>query len=90
MAKVNMASLNEDPPPVNTGLMRWGVGVDGVGFYVSVHLEPNTTICSECEGEGKIHYNAGVDGFEKWRTRECECCNGDGVVYSETENDDEA
>ena len=89
MAKVNMASLKEDPPPVNTGLMRWGVGVDGVGFYVNVHLEPNTAICRQCEGEGTLHYNVGHDGFERWEKCRCENCDGEGVVYAGEGNDDE-
>ena len=80
MAKVNMASLNEDPPPVKNGLMRWGVGVDGVSFYVHVELEPKTAICRQCEGEGTLHFNVGYDGFERWEKCRCENCDGEGVV----------
>jgi len=89
MAKVNMASLNEDPPPVRKGLMRWGQGVDGVGFYVHVNLEPGTAICRQCEGEGTLHFNVGHDGFERWEKCRCESCDGEGVVYSETEEEEQ-
>jgi hypothetical protein len=87
MAKVNMAQLNEDPPPVNTGLMRWGTGVDGVTFYVNVHLDPGTAICKQCEGEGTLHFNAGYDGFERWEKCRCENCDGSGVVYAGEEGE---
>jgi len=89
MAKVNMMQLQEDPPPARKGLMRWGVGVDGATFYTYVELAPNTEICRQCEGEGTLHYNVGHDGFERWEKCRCENCDGEGVVYSETEEDEQ-
>lgn len=89
MAKVNMQQLQEDPPPPKrTGKMRWGVDSGGVERYVIVELDPGTELCRQCEGEGTLHYNAGYDGFERWESCRCENCDGEGVIYSETEESD--
>lgn len=89
MAKVNMMQLQEDPPPAKrTAKMRWGVAPGGVERYVTVELDPGTDLCKQCEGEGKLHCNVGYDGFERWETVRCENCDGEGVIYSETEEEE--
>jgi hypothetical protein len=88
MAKVNMMQLNEDPPPANIGKFRAGYGLDGVSVYVNVNLEPNTAVCRQCEGTGRLHFVNAVNGFERHESCECENCDGYGVVYSETTEDE--
>jgi hypothetical protein len=74
--------------PTKTGLMRWGVGVDGVSFYTAVTIPADCEVCKQCEGTGKWSYNAAHDGFERIEECECENCDGEGVVYCGSEEDE--
>lgn len=44
--------------------------------------------CPECEGNGTIDCDNGVDGFSKPFTICCGECNGTGQVYKEISEDD--
>lgn len=67
------------------GQMRWGVGVDGVNFYLDVTLEENEEICPECEGQGTMYYDYGGDGFQKLVKEKCETCLGLGTIFLQDE-----
>lgn len=69
--------------------MLLGYDVDGTAFYMTVRLAPNEEVCRQCEGTGVLHYDAGYDGFERRMKCECPHCDGEGKVYSETEDGDE-
>lgn len=88
MAKVNMMQLQEDlPEGVTIGRMRGGYAPDGTTVYVPVLLDPGIEICRQCEGTGRLHYNAGHDGFERWESCQCENCDGEGRIYTHTEEE---
>jgi hypothetical protein len=89
MAKVNMMSLLEDPPKEKIGHILTGYSVDGVAHYAPVTIPADSEVCKQCEGTGKWHYNAGNDGFERWETCKCEVCDGEGVVCTGEEQEDE-
>jgi hypothetical protein len=74
---------------VKTGRILAGVRVDGVAFYAEVTLADGEEICRQCEGTGKLTFNAAYDGFERIETCECPNCEGEGHVYAGTDDDDD-
>ena len=77
MAKVNMMQLREDPP-TKTGRLYWGVRVDGVELYVTIPLAHNEEICPACEGTGR----------DQTYEMRCQECNGEGTVFTTTEEEE--
>jgi hypothetical protein len=63
---------------------------DGEAFgYIPVSLRPDELLCPECEGNGRIHCDAGVDGFSKPFWADCENCDGHGVLAIEPLEDEQ-
>jgi DnaJ-class molecular chaperone len=60
---------------------------EGFG-YISVTMRPDELLCPECEGNGRIHCDNGVDGFSKPFWAECENCDGRGVLEIEPLEDE--
>lgn len=60
----------------------------GVAHYVTVDLNPDQDICRQCEGTGQWTYTAAQNGFERIESCTCENCDGEGVIYSETSEDE--
>jgi DnaJ-class molecular chaperone len=55
---------------------------EGFG-YITVNMRPDELLCPECEGNGRISCDAGVDGFSKHYWAECDHCDGHGVLEIE-------
>jgi hypothetical protein len=63
---------------------------DGEAFgYIPVNMRPDELLCPECEGNGRIHCDAGVDGFSKPFWADCENCDGHGVLAIEPLEDEQ-
>ncbi len=61
-----------------------GYRSNGIAFYVPVTMAPGEIVCPECEGQGTVLYDYGVDGFQKLRRETCEQCDGAGQLTIET------
>lgn len=73
----------------STGRILAGYGVDGSAHYVPVPLDEGTEICRECEGIGQLHYTVARDGFERRESCQCHECDGEGIIYSHTDHEEE-
>lgn len=65
-----------------------GYGVDGRAFYAPVTMAPGEIICPECEGNGTVSYDAGVDGFSRPGKCTCDHCDGAGTLEISTGEDE--
>ena len=72
-----------------TGRILAGYSVNGTALYAPVPLDEGTEICRECEGIGQLHYTVARDGFERRESCQCPECNGDGIIYSYTDQEEE-
>jgi len=74
MAKVNMASLKEDPP-ARVLKVCFGVAVDGTEFTATFPLADNEDVCPRCEGSGR----------DETYDYSCMKCGGNGTITTEEE-----
>jgi DnaJ-class molecular chaperone len=70
-------------PPSTARLWDEGFG------YISVVMRPDELLCPECEGNGRIHCDNGVDGFSKPYSAVCDHCDGKGVLTIEPLEDEQ-
>lgn len=75
---------------MSTGRILTGYRVDGSACFATVTLDPGTEVCRQCLGTGRLEFDAGYDGFERRETCQCDSCDGEGIVYSATEEREDA
>ncbi len=72
-----------------TGRIFTGYGVDGTALYATVTLAPHKQICCDCDGDGTVVYDDGVDGFSRLSKDTCERCDGTGEITIDEVEDEQ-